>query len=88
MTVKKKTNMPQVKKKANMPQWKKSKKNAESRCAPVSITKLIQLLLDTTPQKIVDLDFENLLNPKLGNTNRDFTTFSWIEPKFMKYRLN
>ena len=73
--MKKKTNMPQVKKKANMPQWKKSKKNAESRCAPVSVTKLIQLLQDAARQKIVDLDFENLLNLKLGNTNRDFTHF-------------
>ena len=58
-----------------MPQRKKSKMNAESRCAPVSITKLIQLLQDAARQKIVDLDFENLLNPKLGNTNRDFTHF-------------
>jgi len=70
-----------------MPQWKKSKKNAESRCAPVSVTQLIQLLQDAARQKIVDLDFENLLNLKLGNTNRDFTTFSWIEPKFMKIQI-
>ena len=65
---------PQVKK-ANMPQGKKSKKNADSRCAPGSVTKLIQLLPPAARQKIVDLDFQNLLNLKLGNTNRDFTHF-------------
>ena len=66
---------PKVKKKANMPQGKKSKKNADSRCAPGSVTKLIQLLPPAARQKIVDLDFKNLLNLKLGNTNRDFTHF-------------
>ena len=77
---------PKVKKKANMPQGKskknevkekakKIKKNAESRYSPGSVTKLIQLLPPAARQKIVDLDFQNLLNLKLGNTNRDFTHF-------------
>jgi hypothetical protein len=88
--VKKKANMPQgkknkknadsdanpkVKKKDNMPQGKKIKKNAKSRYSPGTVTKLIQLLPPAARQKIVDLHFENLLNLKLGNTNRHFTHF-------------
>jgi hypothetical protein len=60
-------------------------KKAISRCTTGCLTNLIQLLPAAVRQKIVDLDFENLLNLKLGNTIKDFITVLLDRAKVHKH---